>query len=79
MKYVYLVSNMVNEIIPENNPLFPGIPVQDRYSQSFLNDCVPVSDDTVVEVNMVYDEETQTFAFPPDPEPEPVNTEEVEQ
>ena len=61
MKYVYLVENKVHEIIPEFNPVFPDIPIANRYSAEFLADCVAVDDATEVEQNYIYNPETKTF------------------
>ena len=39
-------NGVVVEIIPDFDPVFPGIPVEERYSPEFLKDCVPC-DETV--------------------------------
>ena len=75
MKYIYLSNNVVIEIIPEEDPIFPGIPITDRYSPDFLSKCVAVDENVVVNANDIYDPVTQTFSTPapvdpPDPEPE---------
>ena len=68
MKYIYLVDNIVHEIIPEENPSFPGIPITDRYTADFLNQCVVVEDDIEVEQNDLYVD--GSFVKPITPEPE---------
>ena len=72
MKYIRLnADNVVMEIIPDVNPIFPGIPIEQRYTAEFITTLVPVEDETEVEQNWVYDPETQTFDEPPTPEPGP--------
>ena len=72
MKYIRLDSkNGVMEIIPDANPIFPGIPIEQRYTAEFIATLVPVEDETEVEQNWVYDPETKTFDEPPTPEPGP--------
>ena len=70
--YILLTdNNTVAEIIPDENPIFPGVPIEDRYAPDFVEKLLHVSDETEVEQNWVYDPETQTFAEPPKPEPSP--------
>ena len=70
--YILLTDkNTVTEIIPDENPIFPGVPIEQRYAPDFVEKLLHVSDETEVEQNWVYDPETQTFAEPPEPEPSP--------
>ena len=71
MKYAFLVNNVVNEIIPDENPAFPGIPITERYSPDILDACIALQDDAQVDEGMIYNPETQTFSAPPEPEPLP--------
>ena len=74
MKYIYLSDNIVSEIIPEENPIFPGVPVEQRYAPDFVSKLKQVPDETPVEQNWVYDPDSDTFSAPPkpvEPEPEP--------
>ena len=64
-------SNYVAEIIPDENPIFPGIPIEQRYAPDFVAKLLHVADDTAVKQNQVYDPETGTFSDPPVPEPPP--------
>ncbi len=67
--YVLLSSqNIVAELIPDENPIFPGIPVEERYAPDFVARLKHVSDDTEVEQNWAYDPDTGTFAPPVPPE-----------
>ena len=67
MRYVYLVDNVVREIIPQFDPKFPNLLPQHRYSPSFLNECVSISDDTAeITEGMVYN--NGKFESPPEPE-----------
>lgn len=70
--YILLTEqNTVAEIIPDENPFFPNIPIEQRYAPDFVAKLMHVSDDTEVAQNWVYDPETQTFSEPVIPEPEP--------
>lgn len=74
-RYLYINPDdkTVGSIINEEDPVFPGIPIADRYSPDFLKECIvkPEEDVTEVQTGMVYDSETDTFSWPPVPEPEP--------
>lgn len=64
--YILLSNeNTVAEIIPDENPIFPGIPVSERYAPDFVARLRHFPDGTPVEQNWVYDEDTDTFAPPP--------------
>lgn len=72
MKYIRLDSkNSVMEIIPDENPIFPGIPIEQRYTAEFIATLVSVEDETEVEQNWIYNPDDQTFSAPPTPEPGP--------
>lgn len=68
-------SNYVAEIIPDEDPVFPGIPIEQRYAPYFVAKLLHVADDTAVKQNQVYDPETGTFSDPPVPEPPEPSTE----
>lgn len=69
--YIYLTDrNTVAELIPDENPIFPGIPVEQRYALDFVERLLHVPDDAGVKENWLYDPETGGFAPPPPPEPE---------
>lgn len=71
--YILLTNNAVAEIIPDEDPIFPGIPIGQRYTPDFVAKLLHVADDTAVKQNQVYDPETGTFSDPPVPEPpEPI-------
>lgn len=67
--YILLTNNIVTEIIPDENPVFPGIPIAQRYPADFVAGLLHVADDTEVAQHWVHDPETQTFFEPPAPEP----------
>ena len=69
--YILLTNNAVAEIIPDENPIFPGISIEQRYAPDFVAKLLHVADDTAVKQNQVYDPETGTFSDPPVPEPDP--------
>lgn len=55
MRQVYINNNrIVCEIIPEFDPVFPGIPITERYSKEFLSRCLEIPDEVVVEQGMEY-------------------------
>ena len=68
MKYIYLINNKVHEIIEEFNPVFPDVPITERYTSEFLANCVTVDDDTEVNQNDIYID--GEFVKPIEPEPE---------
>lgn len=68
MKYIFLMENVVREIISEFDPIFPNIPITARYTAEFLAQCVTADDDADVELNDIYDPETGTFIRPQESE-----------
>lgn len=72
MKYAHTRDGKVCEIIPEFDPVFPSIPISQRYSTEFLQNLLEVADDTDVQPNMLYNPDTGEFIWPePEPAPEP--------
>ena len=70
--YILLTEqNTVAERIPEEDPVFPGIPVDQRYAPDFVAKLLRVSDGTELHPNWAYDPETGTFAPPPEEPPIP--------
>lgn len=83
-RYMYIENERVREILYEFTPDFPNTPIQQRYSQKFLENCVVVEDNELeIKEGMDYNSETGEFTehIDPDPEPEVVeeNVEEVEE
>lgn len=72
MKYVRLNNNVVAEIIPEFDPIFPDVPIEQRYPAEFVKKLVTVDDSIEVRVGMVYDKETGVFSVPEPSAVEPV-------
>jgi len=68
MKYIFLTNNIVHEIIPDLDPVFPGVPIEQRYSPDFLSRCVAVEDAEEPPAGYMYDPQTGTFSAPPEPE-----------
>lgn len=54
MKYVLILNGKVHEIIEEYNSVFPGVPIQERYSADFLLNCVAVNDDQLPHIGDIY-------------------------
>ena len=69
--YVRIADNIVVEIIPEFDPVFPGVPITDRYAPDFLAHCIQVPDEADVKQGWLYDPATGGFFEPPAPEPAP--------
>lgn len=71
--YIYLTDNIVTEFVPEEDENFPGIPVEERYSQEFVSHLMQMESVEGIRTGYIYDPETQTFSAPPEPEllPEP--------
>lgn len=67
--YILLTKrNTVRERIPDEDPVFPGIPITARYAPDFLGKLLHVPEGTEAEPNWVYDPEKGTFSPPPEPE-----------
>lgn len=63
--YILLTKkNTVAEIIPDEDPVFPGVPIEKRYAPDFIAKLLHFSDDTQVNQKWIYDTETQTFLNP---------------
>lgn len=63
--YIYLTDqNTAAEIIPEEHPAFPGVPVERRYSPDFAQRLLRVPDETAVDQNWTHDPETGVFSPP---------------
>ena len=75
-KYCLVVNNVVIEMIPEFDVIFPDIPIEERYSREFLDDCIEVNEGVEVEVGDVYSDGSFTKQppveiSPIEPEPTP--------
>jgi hypothetical protein len=76
--YINPETQILMEILPEEDEQFPGIPITERYSQEYLNQCIirtPTQiDEQGIVVGMQYDKEKDSWSVPPMPEPEPEPT-----
>lgn len=71
--YIYLSEkNAILELIQDEDPVFPGVPVEKRYAPEFVQKLLHVPDETEVQENWLYDPEAETFAPPPEPPEEPL-------
>ena len=62
MKYVLLTdNNIVAEVIPDYNPLFPDKSLQERYPENFILTLLPVDDNVEVDTGYQYIKETNEF------------------
>ena len=74
MQYIYVNDDFsVGAILCGEDPAFPGVPVEERFSADFLAKCVQVGDDTVIENGAKYDPESGTFYVPEPPAPPSVD------
>lgn len=62
--YAYIIDKIVREVIPDIDPIFPGIDINERYPADMLAKCVHVDDRADVKQGMVYDAESGTFSMP---------------
>jgi len=64
MKYILLEqnTNKVLEIIPEFDPVFPNVPISERYTKVFIESLLKVDDSIDVEQNWIYNKESNTFS-----------------
>lgn len=73
--YINPETQILMEILPEEDEQFPGIPITERYSQEYLNQCIIRTPTQIEEqgivVGMQYDKEKDSWSVPPMPEPEP--------
>ncbi len=65
MKYLLMDENFVKEIIFEEDPVFPGVPVQERYAPDFVSKLRSVADDVCVDPSDIWDEATKAFCKQP--------------
>lgn len=61
-------QNTVSEIIPDENPVFPDVPIDQRYAPDFIARLIHVPDDTAVAQNWIYEPEAGGFSPPSEPE-----------
>ncbi len=64
MKYVFVINNVVHDVIPEHSKDFPGFDIKKRYPEDFLKQCFIVNDDFDIENSYEYLETTKTFKKP---------------
>lgn len=67
-------DNTVSEIIPDEDPIFPGISIEDRYEKSFVDKLLHVDDSVEVAQNWAYDAASGLFS-----EPQPEETEDADE
>lgn len=72
MKHIYVGEDLsVGSIIPDEDPVFPGIPIEQRFNAEFLKQCITVEDSVAdaIEAGSKYDPESGTFYVPEPPPP----------
>lgn len=62
--YAYISNNIVVQLIPDFDPVFPEVPIEQRYSDAFCKKLVHINDDSNVSIGMVYNSDTKEFCFP---------------
>ena len=65
--YIRFENGLVSEIVPDIDPTFPNVPIEERFPAEFIAELKYCADDTEVEVGMMYYEETDSFDYPPPP------------
>lgn len=58
MNYARIDNGIVREIIPEFDPIFPNIPVTDRFHKSIIDTLVAIPEDVDVQQHWTYNKET---------------------
>ena len=66
-EYVLIHNDRVHEIIPEFDPNFPGVPIEQRYSPEFLKNCLHIDEKDIPPIGHV--KKGNKFEEPPKPEP----------
>ena len=62
--YVYVNNGVATQLIPDYDPVFPEVAIEDRYSESFRKRLVHVDDAANVYTGMSYNSETGEFFYP---------------
>lgn len=76
--YILLTKqNTVSEIIPDENPIFPGVPIAERYAPDFVDKLQHFPDDTEVSQNWLYDPDENRFWPEGDPAAPTYSTEDM--
>lgn len=76
-RYLLISSDgILSEVIAAEDPVFPGIPITERYTAEFLKQCVVRTDEQIeaegIEPGMSYNwDEDKFFVPPPPPPPDP--------
>lgn len=66
--YLKLTKNIVTEIIPDTDPIFPNVPIEDRFPTEYVSELIHADDGAEIYCGMEYNSETGEFALP---EPSP--------
>ena len=66
MFFIRTQDNIAQESVPEFNPDFPGIPIEQRYAPDFLAQCIQWHEE--VQQGWMYDIKANTVSPPPDSE-----------
>lgn len=66
--YLKLTENIVTEIIPDTDPIFPNVPIEERFPPEYVLELIHADDGAEIYCGMEYNSETGKFAFP---EPSP--------
>ena len=57
-------KGIAQELIPDRDPTFPEIPIEERYAPDFVSRLIHVPDDTEVQQRWVYDRNSGAFSPP---------------
>ena len=62
--YVLLDENLrVKELIPDVNPVFPEVPITERYAKQFVDSLIYVDDDVNIAQGYAFNEDTKTWEW----------------
>lgn len=64
MSYAYVVDSKVYNIIPEEDPVFPSIPIEQRYSSDIISKLVQIPSKVHVGEGWLYDSTSCSFTAP---------------
>ena len=62
--YVKLNENIVTEIIPDTDPAFPSVSIEERFPPDYILELIHVDDNAEIYCGMEYNSETGEFTFP---------------
>ena len=62
--YLKLNGNIVTEIIPDIDPVFPNVSIEERFPPEYVSELIHADDGAEIYCGMEYNSETGEFVFP---------------